>query len=119
MAYSPTNGYPTLAEIRSWVRVAATNLTDTELEHVADAEQTAQVAALASLAEVVGGPPPERVIPADVYQAFLRRCARHIAARGLPLGIIGVDSEFGTSRLPRWDAEVDRLEAPYVVQVVA
>ena len=109
MAYQVGGGYPSVAEIRNWVKVAATNLSDAELEHVAGAEQSLQTQLIW----------PDGDIPDDVYQAFLRRCARHIAARGLPIGIIGLDSEFGTQRLPRWDAEIERLEAPYSVPVVA
>jgi hypothetical protein len=44
-------------------------------------------------------------------QAVLRRVARHVAARGLPLGLTG-DSEFGPVRLPTYDVEIERLEAP-------
>ena len=90
--------------------MAATNLSDAELEHVAGAEQEQQSAALAW---------SSATLPDDLYQSFLRRIARHVNARGLPLGIIGVDAEYGTARLPRWDAEVERLEARFWIVVVA
>lgn len=108
--YVPGNGYPTIAEIRSWITVPSTVLDDTAMDWVAAAEQAAQTATC----EPVATP-----LPADLHQAFMRRVARHVAARGVPLGLIGLDSEYGASRLVRWDAEVDRLEAPHVSPVVA
>ena len=111
--YVAAAGYPALTDVRAWIKVAATNLSDAELEKVAGAEQTLQAGAL------VWPGAPDGDIPDDVYQAFMRRVARHVDARGIPLGIIGLDSEFGTSRLPRWDAEVDRLEAPYLMVPIA
>ena len=48
--------------------------------------------------------------PAPAVQAVYRRCAREVAARGVPLGMLGADSEYGPARLSRWDAEIDRLE---------
>lgn len=110
MTYAPGNGYPTLSEIRSWIGVPATVMDDAAMGWVADAEQAAQAATC--------DPIPEP-LPGDLHQSFMRRVARHVAARGVPLGLIGLDNEYGASRLVRWDAEVDRLEAPHVTPVVA
>lgn len=110
MPYVPGNGYPTLAEIRTWTGIAATVLDDTAMGWVAGAEQTAQAATCAPLPDLIGD---------DLHQSFMRRVARHCAARGVPLGLIGLDNEYGASRLVRWDAEVDRLEAPHVMPVVS
>ena len=52
-----------------------------------------------------------------LVQSLYRRVAREVAARGVPLGMIGADAEYGPARLSRWDAEVDRLEGPYRVLV--
>ena len=109
MAYVADGGYPELATIRGWIKVAATTLSDDELGHVAGAERSLQT----FLAW------PGETIPEDVYQAFLRRCARHVAARGVPLGFLGLEAETGPQALRRWDAEIERLEAPYSVPVVA
>lgn len=49
--------------------------------------------------------------------AALRRGARYLAGRNVPLGI--VVGEFGSDRLARWDAVTDELEAPYLRVVVA
>jgi hypothetical protein len=109
MTYDAAGGYPSLAEIRGWIQVPATVLDDTELEWVAAGEQTAQ----AVLDWGAGD------LPDDAHQAFLRRVARSVAAKGIPLGILAADAEFGTVRLSRWEPEIDRLEAPYVVPVIA
>ena len=109
MSYYVTAGYPTLAELRTWLKVPATILPDAELEVIAAAEQTQQ----ARLAWGAGE------LPGDILAAFYRRCARHASAKNIPLGILAADAEFGTVRLSRWESEVERLEAAYVSPVVA
>ena len=107
--YIPAGGYPDLSVIRLWIQVPATVLGDAELGRVAGAEQLAQLA-------LDWG---ETDLPDDAYQAFLRRVARHVASKGVPLGILAADAEFGTVRLSRWDSEMERLEQPYTVPVIA
>jgi hypothetical protein len=107
--YDDTGGYPTLAQIRAWIQVPATVLDDEQLGWVAAGEQANQ-----SRLEWGGGD-----LPDDAHQAFLRRVARSTAAKGIPLGIMAADAEWGTVRLSRWDSEIERLEAPYVVPVFA
>jgi hypothetical protein len=109
MNYQPVGGYPTLAELRTWLKVPATILPDAELEVIAAAEQAQQ----AHLDYGAGE------LPGDALAAFYRRCARHAAAKNIPLGILAADAEFGTVRLSRWESEVERLEAGYVSPVVA
>lgn len=109
MAYYAVNGYPTLAEVRTWLKVPATILPDAELEIIAGAEQASQ----AHLDWGAGE------LPANALAAFYRRCARHAAAKNIPLGILAADAEYGTVRLSRWESEVERLEAPHVSPVVA
>jgi len=109
MSYQPVGGYPTLAELRSWMKVPATILPDSELNVIAAAEQAQQARLDTGAGE----------IPGDVLAAFYRRCARHASAKNIPLGILAADAEFGTVRLSRWEAEVERLEAAYVAPVVA
>ena len=108
--YVPGAGYPTLAEIRAWLKTPATVLDDSQLDVIAGAEQFAQTHLLAW---------PDGDAPADLVAAFYRRCARHAAAKGIPLGILGADAEYGAVRLSKWESEVDRLEAPYFVPVIA
>lgn len=92
---------PTPDQVRTWTGVSASSLDEEQLAIILDAEVYGQ-------AQVC------RVDPynPNLYQAVLRRCARHIAARGLPLGMTSGESEYGPARLATFDAEVERLEGP-------
>ena len=51
--------------------------------------------------------------PATLRRAAIRRTARSLAARSVPLGYISDLGEFGgAATLRRWDAEVEELEGP-------
>jgi hypothetical protein len=100
--------YPDLAAVRAWTGVPATAMPDDVLQNVCDAESAAQ-GEVCTIGDTLS---------ADLSQAFLRRVARHVAARGVPLGLLNVDAEFGSSRLSKWDAEVERLEAPHRMVVL-
>jgi len=102
----------TLADVRAWIQVPASVVTDPQLQSVMDAELELQGVACRLPATT---PPGET--PAALVQALYRRCGREVAARGVPLGMMGADAEYGPARLSRWDAEVDRLEGPYRVLV--
>ena len=108
---------PPLADVRAWIQVPASVVSDDQLTQVLEAEAAIQAAACRVLVvnplDVVTGP------EAALTQALYRRVARQIAARGVPLGMLGADSEYGPARLSRWDAEVDRLEGPWRVMVFA
>lgn len=110
MAYVPGAGYPDLAALRGWLKVPATVLSDADLEIIAAAEQAEQSVRL---------DPWEGDAPDPVVAAFYRRCARHAAAKSIPLGVLGADAEYGAVRISRWESEVERLEAPYTPVVVA
>lgn len=100
-----------LAAVREYVRVPATALTDSDLQRMMDTAQADQNARCT----VPAGDPP-----AALEQAWLRRIQREIAARNLPLGMVGVDAgEYGPSRLPYYDALVDQHEHAYRTQVLA
>jgi hypothetical protein len=115
--------YPTLAEVRSWVGVPPEEISDPQLQVILTSEIEVQAAYCTFIAASV----PNDEIPMPMYQALLRRCAREVAARGLPLGSLpapqsGVGGEYGVSGvriIPRYDAEIDRLEAPYRVAGIA
>jgi hypothetical protein len=65
-------------------------------------------------------PNPPDNYPAALYQALLRRVQREVAARNLPLGMVGLDAaEYGPARLPALDALVEDHERAYRRQVVA
>lgn len=102
-----TVAVPTKAEVRAWAGVPSTTVDDTALQLVIDAELETQAALC-------------RVDPytAGLHQAALRRCARHLAAKGVPLGVTG-DAELGAAQLTSWDAETERLERPLRLGVLA
>jgi len=93
---------PTIADVRAWVQVPASAISDDQMQQVIDAEVVLQCG--------VCRVPPQAVVVPELAQAIYRRVGRHIAARGVPLGLMGADAEYGPTRLARWDAEIERLE---------
>lgn len=93
---------PTVPEVRAWLKVSTSAVSDDVLADVLAAESANQAKAC-------------RLDPAaterddDLITALYRRCARQIAARGVPLGIVA-DAEFGPMRMSTIDAEIERLE---------
>ena len=64
----------------------------------------------------------EQTLTDEVTRTRRRWCSRstvgalrELAARNVPLGILNDQSEFGPTRLPQYDAEINRLEGPYRV----
>lgn len=93
-----------VAAVRAWVRVPATVVSDEQLGRVIGGELLLQ-------AQACSVPPPGAPYPAHLAQALYRRVARVLAARQVPLGLIGDPaSEAGAQRLAMFDAEVERLE---------
>jgi hypothetical protein len=89
---------PTRDEVRERLKLSAEAVTDEDLQEVVDGETTNQ--ALVCLTDPY---------TADLRLAVYRRCARTLAARGVPLGV--TDSEFGQVPLTS-DGEIRRLEGP-------
>jgi beta-galactosidase GanA len=104
MAYDPTAGFPDLATLRVEIGVPATVLADEQLDVIAESEQD-------NVTEQYAWADLE--LPARLYQVFVRSVARTIAARGLPLGMVGTDSEYGVARLTTRDSEIVRLGGQY------
>jgi hypothetical protein len=102
---------PPLDAFRAWLQVPATAISDEQLQQVLDAEQELQASQCRMPADPITGLPDGTVTSAQA-QALYRRVGREVAARGVPLGMIGADSEYGPARLARWDSEVERLEGP-------
>jgi hypothetical protein len=100
----PAAGFPDLDTIRVEIGVPSTVLTDEQLGLIAAAAQDVVMGSY----EWAG---PE--LPAGLYQVFLREVSRTVAARGLPLGMVGTDSEYGVARLTTRDSEITRLGAMY------
>lgn len=114
---------PTLSEVRSWIGVPTMEISDDQLALVLSGEVELQNLACPFGREDV----PTGEVPEPLAQAILRRCARAVAAKGLPLGSLpsaasGQGAEFGlpgTMILPRLDAEIERYEAPFRLTGIA
>jgi hypothetical protein len=93
----------TLEQARAWIEVDAVSISDEQLQGVLAAETETQARAC-------------RIDPLFVQeslnQALLRRVSRAVAARSLPTGLVG-DPLAGVSRLPGYDAEIERYERPW------
>jgi len=108
---------PTLAEVRAYIGVPATVLTDEDLQRIYDACDESQQARCNGFTDDAGAPVTD--LPEPLNQAFMRRVQREVAARNLPLGMVGIDAEYGAQRLPASDVLVDDAERPYRKQVLA
>ena len=104
MAYDPSGGFPDLATIRDEIGVPATVLSDDILTMVAGSEQEGIHAGY-------GWDEPE--LPDKLYEVFIRSVARAVAARGVVLGILAADAEYGTVRLTQKDSEITRVGGAY------
>ena len=102
--YDPSGGFPDLGTIRLEIGVPATVLSDEILTHLAGAEQEGVYA---------GYEWAELVLPEKLYQVFIRSVARAVAARGVVLGILAADAEYGTVRLSLRDSEITRVGGAY------
>jgi hypothetical protein len=98
---------PDLETVRAYVRVPATTLSDADLERMRLACLDDQAARCAWDTET-----PD-AYPESLAQALLRRVQREIAARNLPLGMVGLEAEYGPSRIPSFDALVEHHENGY------
>ena len=111
-------GVPDLAQVRAWIQVPATSISDEDLQQILDAE-LAIVARVCRVPVDVDGE-AEAVYPPPLARSVLRRCQREVAARNVPLGVMGqVGEEYGPLTVPSWDAEIRRLEASYRIAVIA
>lgn len=97
---------PTVAEIRAWLKVSETAVSDAELTDVLDAEAQIQQQ---SCRVPDTWPDDPATYPPALRLALFRRCGRTVAARGVPLGLTGGE-EYGPTRLPTFDPEIERLE---------
>lgn len=99
---------PTLVEIRDWLKVSTDHVSDHDLSVIRDGEIANQrdECRISADLETAG------MLPAPLVASLYRRCARAVAARGIPLGYRSGDDEYGPVRLPSYDAEISRLEGP-------
>lgn len=101
-------GMPTVADVRAYL--GDTSADDTELGDALAAESAAQRRRCIVPA----------VYPADLRQALMRRVARNLAARRVPVAqFTSFDGGSTSSRVPGRDPEVRRLEGPHLRMPVA
>lgn len=99
----------TLQEVRDYIKVPATALSDADLSRMLASASDDQ-------AQRCQWTDPR---PDTLDQALLRRVQREVAARNLPLGMIGLDAtEYGPESLARYDALVDEHERAYRIPVL-
>ena len=106
------SGTVTVSEVRAWA--GPVTVPDEVIESVIASETEAQGRVCDT-----GGDDTVDTIPEALHLALLRRVARSLAARGVALGVVGAESEYGSTSLPRYDAEIERLERPYRVVAIA
>lgn len=101
-AYTTTGTAVDASAVRAYL--GDTSATDEEITDALAAERAAQARRCVI--------PPD--YPDDLAQALKRRVARNLAARSVPVASYTSFEGGGTSvRVPKTDAEVARLEAPY------
>lgn len=112
-------GTPTLAELKAWLGLADTDTTD---DVVLAESLDAAVAAQAAVCMYPIDDNDEGYVPDDLRNALMLRAQRLAARRNSPEGVVGlsgVGGEFVGARLPAGDADVLRLEGPWLVIPVA
>ena len=98
-----------LETVRAYVQIPATVLSDEDLQRMLDTAVESQEARCTI---------PDAGSP-SLDQAVLRRVQREIAAKNLPLGMVGLDaSEYGPERLPYFDALVEEHERAFRTPVL-
>jgi len=98
---------PDLATVREYLRVPAVQVSDADLERM-------RLTALTDQLMRCEWPDMETepdTYPEALAQALLRRIQRELAARNLPLGMVGLDgAEYGPQSLPNFDALIAEHE---------
>lgn len=99
---------PDLDTVRGYVRVPASSLSDEDLERM-------RLTALDDQRQRCTWPDSDNPdsYPESLAQALLRRVQREIAARNLPLGMVGLEAEYGPANIPAFDALIDHHEKAY------
>lgn len=109
---------PDVGTVRAYLKVPATALSDEDLGLMLGSALDDQSARCRWGTMV--DPNPADPYPDALCMALYRRVQREVAARNLPLGMVGLDaSEYGPTRLPYLDALVEEHERAYRIPVLA
>jgi hypothetical protein len=107
---------PDLDTVRGYIRVPASSLSDDDLDRM-------RLACLEDQSARCTWPGEDdsdtTTYPDALAQALLRRVQREVAARNLPLGMVGLEAEYGPANIPAYDALVEHHEMQYRRQVLA
>lgn len=104
VATTTASGMPTVSDLQTYLGDDATRWTTPDLTSVLAAETDAQRAVCRVPAEFTN----------DLREALLRRCARNLAARAVPVTTYtAFDGGVSSTRVPLADPEIQRLESPY------
>lgn len=95
---------PTIPDLR--IYLGQSSYSDDQLEQALAAESATQRRTVRVPAD------PDAVWDADLTEALMRRVARNLAMRGIPLAMFAGDAELGGLIPPNRDPEVRRLEGP-------
>ena len=112
-------GIPSLDAVRAYVRVPASSLDDDDLERMRLACLEDQMARCVWSGLNADPPDPEIGYTDGLAQALLRRVQREIAARNLPLGMVGLEAEYGPANIPAYDSLTEMHEHPFRRVVLA
>lgn len=102
---------PDLAAVQEYL--GDTSWTDADVSGALAAELAAQAAVVRPAYFLDADAEGYRAYPADLGEALMRRVARNLAARAVPLSVAQGDAETAPAYVPRLDPEIRRLEAPY------
>lgn len=112
-------GMPDLAAVKEWLGLEVDDqVDDTLLETSLAAAIAAQERVCFYVADAEGN----GVVTDDLYEAVLLRTQRYAARRSSPEGVVGISGtsgDFAAARLPSTDADIVRLEGPWLRTPVA
>ena len=119
--------YLTVDNLKTYLRITDT-IDDQVLADIVAAAMQQQYARCITAMDAMTAAPDQQplpvppavlsTVPPDLFEAALMRGARLYARRASPEGLIPL-GDLGVARVPRFDADIDALEAPYRDVVIA
>lgn len=111
--------FPTLEDVKEWLGLDPEDtVDDTLLLTSLDAAIAAQYRVCSYPLDDAGN----AIVDPDLYEAVLLRTQRYAARRSSPEGVVGITGtggDFAAARLPSTDADIVRLEGPWLKIPVA